>query len=147
MARSDALRPSDFTLGINMMDRAVSTLMNTHITAVDMDDTIDTVEKKMDSNKLSCCALVIDSKQGCFGVITYPDIVHFYEMGRNAKSERAWELCTHKVVAVSPDTSARETAALMVKHKIHHIVILENKQIKGVVSSMDFVREYLKQNA
>lgn len=129
-----------------LMDRPISLLMNRHITTVDINDTIDTVEKKMDANKLSCCALVVDLKQSCFGVITYPDIVHFYERGKNPKTERAWELCTHKVIAVSPNTSARETAILMLKNKIHHIVILENQLIKGVVSSMDFVREYLKQN-
>ncbi|MGZ8175620.1 MULTISPECIES: CBS domain-containing protein [Methylobacter] len=55
-------------------------------------------------------------------------------------------MCTHKVIEVSPDTSASETAKLMLKHKINHIVITENKIIKGIVSSIDFVGEYLKQN-
>lgn len=128
------------------MDRPISSLMNRHVTIVDMSETIDIIEKKMDANKSSCCALVVDSKQRCFGVITYPDIVHFYEKGKNPKTEHAWELCTHKIIAVSPETSARETATLMLEHKIHHIVILENQLIKGVVSSMDFVREYLKQS-
>lgn len=135
----------DFTLGVNAMDKPISLLMNKHITTVDINDTIDQVEKIMDSHK-STCALVIGSDQSCFGVISYPDIVHFHERGKNPKTERAWELCTHMVIEVSPDTSARETAKLMLKHKINHIVITENKIIKGIVSSIDFVGEYLKQN-
>ncbi len=127
------------------MDKPISLLMNKHTTTVDFNDTIDKVEKLMISHKFSCVP-VIDSNQGCFGVISYPDIVRFHEMGKNPKTERAWELCTHKVIEVSPDTSDRETATLMLKNKIHHIVIIENKRIKGIVSSLDFVIEYLKQN-
>jgi len=127
------------------MDNPISSLMNKHIATVDINDTIDKVEKIMDLHKLKF-ALVIDSNQGCFGVISYSDIVHFHERGKNSKTERAWELCTHKVIEVSPDTSAREAAKLMVKHKINHIVITENKIIKGIVSSIDFVGEYVKQN-
>jgi len=108
------------------MDNPISSLMNKHIATVDINDTIDKVEKIMDLHKLKF-ALVIDSNQGCFGVISYSDIVHFHERGKNSKTERAWELCTHKVIEVSPDTSAREAAKLMVKHKINHIVITENK--------------------
>lgn len=127
------------------MNKPIALLMNRHATTVDINDTIDKVEKIMNSHK-SSCVLVIDWDQSCFGVISHPDIVRFHEMGKNPKTERAWELCTHKVIEVSPDTPASETAKLMLKNKIHHIVITENKLIKGIVSSTDFVREYLKQN-
>jgi signal-transduction protein with cAMP-binding, CBS, and nucleotidyltransferase domain len=127
------------------MDKPISLLMNKNITVVNVDDTIDQVEKEIDSNK-SDCALVINPNQSCFGVITYPDIVRFYEMDKNPKTERAWELCTHNVIEVSLDTSARDVANLMLNHKIHHIVVTENKRIQGIVSSIDFVAEYLKQN-
>lgn len=127
------------------MDKPVSLLMDKHITTVDFNDTIFKVEGIMNSRKLSL-VVVIDSNQNCFGVISYPDIVRFHAMGRNPKNERAWELCTHKVVEVSSDTSASETAKLMLKHKIHHVVVTENELIVGVISSNDFVTEYVKQN-
>ncbi|MGZ5608672.1 MAG: CBS domain-containing protein [Methylobacter sp.] len=120
--------------------------MNKHITTVDINDTIDKVEKIMSAHR-SSCALVVDSNQGCFGIISYPDIAHFHEKGKNPKLERAWELCSHKVIEVSADTSVREAAKLMLKNKIQHIVITENKKIQGVVSSNDFVKEYLKQTS
>ncbi|MDP1666819.1 MAG: CBS domain-containing protein [Methylobacter sp.] len=127
------------------MDKPISSLMDKHVTTVDFNDTIFKVEEIMNSRKLSF-VVVIDSNGSCFGVISYPDILHFHVKNRNPKIERAWELCTHKVIEVSSDTSSRETAKLMIKNKIHHIVITENESIVGIVSSNDFVTEYLKQN-
>jgi CBS domain-containing protein len=138
------LRSGVNTKGIKM-DKPIASLMNKHIVIVNIDDTIDKVEKIMDMHKADC-VMVMDFKNGCFGVITYPDIVRFYEAGRNPKTEQAWELCTHTVIEVSPNTSAREAAELMLKNKIHHIVVTDNKLIKGIVSAIDFVAEYLKQN-
>ncbi|MDP1771740.1 MAG: CBS domain-containing protein [Methylobacter sp.] len=127
------------------MDKPISLLMDKHITTVDFNDTIFKVEELMNSRKLSF-VVVIDSNGNCFGVISYPDIVRFHAQSRNSKNERAWELCTHKVIEVSSDTSARETAKLMIKKKIHHVIITENDLIIGVVSSNEFVIEFLKQN-
>ncbi|HEY8097679.1 MAG TPA: CBS domain-containing protein [Methylobacter sp.] len=127
------------------MDKPISLLMDKHITTVDFNDTISKVEGIMNSGKLSF-VIVIDSNGNCFGVISYPDILRFHVTSKNPKNERAWELCTHKVVEVSSDTSARETAKLMIKKKIHHVVITENNLIVGIVSSNDFVTEYLRQN-
>ena len=129
------------------MDKPISSLMEKHVTVVDIDDTVDRVKEILDSHKLSCVP-VVDSKGNCFGVISATDLVHFHTMRKNQKAERAWEVCTHKVIEVSPDISVKEAAELMVKNKIHHLVVTENKSIKGIVSSIDLVRGYfLKQNA
>jgi len=118
--------------------------MNKHVMTVDINDTIEKVEKIMRSHK-SSCVMVVDSNQGGFGVISYPDIVYFHGKGKNLKVGWAWELCTHKVVEDSVDTPVKKTAKLMLKNNIHHIVITENKTIKGIVSASDFIEEYLKQ--
>lgn len=129
------------------MDKPISSLMEKHVTVVDIDDTVDRVKEILDSHKLSCVP-VVDSKGNCFGAISATDLVHFQTMRKNQKAERAWEVCTHKVIEVSPDISVKEAAELMVKNKIHHLVVTENKSIKGIVSSIDLVRGYfLKQNA
>jgi CBS domain-containing protein len=128
------------------MTKPISLLMNADITVIDFNDTIDKVEDVMTSHSFSCLP-VMDSNQGCFGVICYPDIVRFHRTGKNPKVERVWELCTHNVLKVSPDTSIRETAILMLKNHFHHIIVAEHGIIKGIVSSMDFVADYVKQSA
>ncbi len=129
------------------MNKPISSLMEKHVTTVDVDDTIDRIEELLDSHKLSCVP-VVDSKGNCFGVISSPDIVHFHAIHKNLRTKRAWELCTHKIIEVSPDIAVKEASELMVKNKIHHIVIVDNGIIRGIVSSVDIVEEYLlKQNA
>ena len=129
------------------MDKTISSLMTRNILTVGTDDTVDRVEAIMDSHKLSCVP-VIDSQGGCFGVISSSDLLHFHVLHKNQKAERAWEVCTHKVIEVGPDISVKEAVELMVRNKIHHIVVVENKSIKGIVSSIDIVSEYLlKQKA
>ena len=129
------------------MDKTISSLMTKNIVTVDAEDTVDRVEAIMDTHKLSCVP-VIDSQGGCFGVISSSDLMHFHMLHKNQKAERAWEVCTHNVIEVGPDISVKEAAELMIRKKIHHIVVMENKSIKGIVSSIDIVSEYLlKQNA
>lgn len=127
------------------MTKPISLLMNAEITVIDFNDTIDKVEDVMVSKGFSCLP-VMDSNQGCFGVICYPDIVRFRRTGKNPRTERVWELCSHHVLKVSPDTSITDTAILMLKNHFHHIVVAENELIKGIVSSMDFVADYVRQN-
>ena len=128
------------------MDKPISALMEKNVLTVNADDTVDRVEAIISSHKLSFVP-VIDSNGECFGVISAPDLLHFHAMHKNPKADRAWEVCTHKVIEAGPDISVREAAELMVKNKIHHIVVIENKSIKGIISSIDIVNEYLlKQN-
>lgn len=124
------------------MDKPISVLMQKHVTTVDIDDTVDSVEATLVSHKLSCVP-VVDSKGVCFGVISSPDLVHLHAIHKKQKTERAWEVCTHKITEVSPDISIKSVAKLMVEKKIHHVIVTENNSIKGIVSSIDLVEEYL----
>ena len=128
------------------MTKPISALMRADITVIDFNATIDQVENVMVSEGFSFLP-VIDTNSGYFGVISYSDIVRFHCAGKNPKAERVWELCTHNVLEVTSDTPIIEVANLMLAHNFHHVVVIENKQIQGVVSSMDFVAEYIKQNA
>lgn len=124
------------------MDKPISTIMETKIITVGLNDNVDGVEQIMYSNKLSCVP-VIDSDQNCFGVISAPDLSHFYALRENPKSTHAWEVCTHKIIEVRPDISIKAAAELMLMNGIHHLVISENETIKGIVSSNDIIEEYL----
>lgn len=100
------------------MNNPAISLMEKNIIAVDLNDIAEYVEDILDSHKLSCVP-VIDSKGECFGVISATDFVHFHNIRKNPKAERAWEVCTHKVIEVSPDISFKEASELLVKNKIH----------------------------
>lgn len=127
------------------MNNSISAIMEKNIIAVELDDTVEYAGKILDSHKLSCMP-VIDAKGKCFGVISATDFVHFYNTHKNPKAKHAWEVCTHKVIEVSPDISVKEASELMVKNKIHHLVVTENYAIKGIVSSIDLIKGLLNKN-
>lgn len=39
---------------------------------------------------------------------------------------------------VHPDSSAKAAAKMMLKHNVHHIIVMDDGEIKGMVSSLDF---------
>jgi len=80
-------------------------------------------------------------KEHVFGVISAPDLVHFHNARKNPIAEHAWEMCTHKIIEVSSDLTVKDAASLMVKNNIHHLVVTEDGSIKGIVSSIDILRE------
>ena len=124
------------------MNKPVSSIMEKQVITVDLNDAVDRVEELMYSHKLSCLP-VIDSERNCFGVISAPDLTHFYALRENPKTKRAWEVCTHKIIEVKPDISIKEAAKLLIKNKIHHLVISVDETITGIVSSNDILEEYL----
>lgn len=45
-----------------------------------------------------------------------------------------------RVYVLLPTTGAKSAAEMMRKHKIHHIVVMDNGNIVGMISSLDFVK-------
>jgi len=121
------------------MKKHITSLIEEDVITVALNDTVDTVEQVLDSHHLSCVP-VINDRGECFGVISAPDLVHFHNARKNPSAERAWEMCTHKTIEVSPGISVKQAAELMVKNNIHHLVVVEDGSIKGIVSSIDILR-------
>src|SRR5512135_3123945 len=103
------------------MGRDVTSIMNRMVVAVDIDDTVESVEHLLNSGIYSFVP-VLDAKGNPFGVISAPDLVHFHAARGKAKLNRCWEVCTHDVVAVRPDTQVDEAAQLMLDKHVHHLV-------------------------
>lgn len=133
------------------METKVSTIMTPIVVSAEMQDTVEKVEHILYSNKLSAVP-VIDSggdppKNECFGIINPAELALFHEMKRNPKAVRAWEICLHKPVEISPDLTVRDAAQIMVLQGIHHLVVTEHKSVKGFVSSLDLLKEFFLKGA
>ena len=50
------------------------------------------------------------------------------------------ELCNRKPVTCAPAATVREIAALMSKHKVHLLPVVENGSMLGVVARLDLIR-------
>jgi CBS domain-containing protein len=124
------------------MDKPISTMMRKSVWTVDSEDTIERVEELLHAHRLSSVP-VVDSKGVIFGIISASDLAHFHAARKNPKAVRAWEICTYKPIEVGPNATIGEVAKLMVKNKIHHVVVSENRLVVGFVSSLDFVEQYV----
>ena len=62
----------------------------------------------------------------------------------SATAVRTWQLSSYKPITVSPDMPVSKVARLMIEGKIHHVVVTDSDGIVGMVSSMDFVKTFLR---
>ena len=125
-----------------MNHQSIASLMRHEVYPVGADDTIASVEKQMVTRGLSW-APVVDEGGATLGVVSSLDLLRFHADGKDAARVYAWQICTYKPISVSPDASVAEVARLMVEAGIHHVVVQEGSALKGVVSSMDFVRTFM----
>ena len=49
-------------------------------------------------------------------------------------------MTTSSVHVVHVDSSAKSAAKMMLKHNVHHIIAMEDGEIKGIISALDFVK-------
>lgn len=128
------------------MDRPVSQIMSRTLRTAFTEDTVEKVED--DLKRLMLHAMpVLDSNGKVFGIISSADLVRFHAAKKNPKTVRAWELCTYKPVCVPPDTPAKDVARLMVRNRIHHVLVVDGSELKGIVSTFNFLEQFLLSDA
>ena len=69
------------------------------------------------------------------GIVTNTDLMGAFD--DNVPIE---QVMSYGVYVVDPESTAQEAAKLMIHHKIHHLLVIEETRIAGMLSSMDFVR-------
>lgn len=126
------------------MDKPISTIMQRIVNPAAMDDTVEEVERILNTHDFSCVPVVADNG-AVVGILTSRDLLHFHATGKDPKAVHAWEICHYKPIEVRPDAPIADVAERMVNNRIHHIVVAENGAMKGIVSSLDFVRLFMAQ--
>lgn len=127
------------------MTMLVSALMTTPVTTVRADDTAAAVIDALQQRHLSFVPVTEGPHGHLLGIISASDILHFQAAGRDLKLVQAWQICAYKPLSVEADTAALEVAQLMVEHQLHHVVVMKDREVIGIVSSLDFVRQYIEQ--
>jgi CBS domain-containing protein len=126
-----------------LKNEPISAMLEQPLISVDMDDSIDQVAAILDSHHVSAVP-VIDGATGLvMGLITARDLIRFHADKKDGSALHAWEICRYKPVEVDPGVPVADVARLMVARGIHHVVVTEDGQVKGIVSSLDFVKRYI----
>lgn len=126
------------------MEQTVASLMSSPVRAVQADETIESVSEQLSDSGLSFVPVVDAPGGALLGIISAADIIRFKAARRDPAAVRAWEICSYRPVQVNADASLSEVARLMIERQEHHVVVMDQDSVAGVVSSLDFVRQFIK---
>ena len=72
--------------------------------------------------------------------VTIRGIVTASDLGKEIDGKTlAVDVMTANIHVIHKDSSAGSAAKMMLKHKVHHLVVMDNGSIIGMISSLDFV--------
>lgn len=120
------------------MTNTVISIMSNAVTSVTSDYDVEDIEKIMDRYKISCLP-VSDDVGRCIGIISEADLIHCHNSKNSTDQIQARDICTQPVVEITPNTSVTVATNLMLENNIHHLVVVSNDTLVGILSSMDLL--------
>jgi CBS domain-containing protein len=69
------------------------------------------------------------------GIVTASDL-----SSKVKNKTKITEVMSSKVHVIHKNSSAKSAAKMMLKHKVHHLLVMDDGDIIGMISSMDFVK-------
>ena len=92
-------------------------------------------------------AIVADPDGSGVGIITERDILYAIGSGLDPDVTRTADHLTWDVVYAGPDWSVEEAAAAMARGGFRHLVVLDGREVAGVISVRDLMRVWAGQHA
>ncbi len=119
--------------------KSVQKLMTKSVQTVKHDTSIGHLDDIFADKGISGAPLV-DDDDNLVGFVTKSDIARFDSTGDDAFFVKARSIASDKVITVAPDASIEEAAQKMLDEHVHHLVVMDDGAIVGILSTFDFVR-------
>lgn len=132
----------------------VSNIMTTNLITLDVKESLDKAEHLFKKYKIRHIPVIENEK--IIGMISLNDILRIsfadgaYREEENISSS-IYEMFTIRQLmignleTVSPDTTIKEVAELLVKREFHSLPVVEKGKLKGMVTTTDLIKYLLKQ--
>lgn len=120
----------------------VKDFMSSPVTTAIAEDSVADLKELMKEKGISAVPIVsytndtIQVDVTIRGIITLTDI----QQNTNPDASVADIMNESSVHVVHTDSSAQAAAKMMLRHNVHHIVVMDKGEIKGIISSLDFVK-------
>ena len=119
----------------------VSEIMTGDVITIDRNRSLKDATELMQKNKVSKLVVVKEKKMA--GVLTYKDITKTLGSVREKVSPAHLHVAgafSDDPVTVTPDTDIKAAAALMLKHNISSLPVVEKDELKGIITKTDLIK-------
>jgi CBS domain-containing protein len=113
--------------------------MSVQVLTIGPAHTLREAARMMDARKVGA-AVVVDPDYDGVGILTERDILRSVAAGESPDTEMAGEHCTQDVVFAARNWTMEAAAAAMVRGGFRHLVVVEGKDVVGLLSMRDIVR-------
>lgn len=113
--------------------------MTTSVRTIHRNTFIDEVEGMFITQNISG-APVVDDFGDMIGFVSKSDITRFNFTGEDPAYVRVHVITHPQVISIEISASIGEAADLMLDKHVHHLVVMDEEDMVGVVSSLDFVK-------
>ncbi len=74
------------------------------------------------------------------GIVTDADVTQAVADGRDLEQLRVTDVLSSRPVTVAPDTTVGAALRTMVQHRIHHLLVLADGRLVGIVDMLELCR-------
>jgi len=114
-------------------------IMTPDIVTIPRDKLVCEVEGIFVSRDISAAPLV-DELGDTTEFITKSDINRFHFTDGDPDYTQAWEIANPNVITIDASASIEEAAGLMVDKHMHHLLVVDEDGVAGLLSSFDFIK-------
>ena len=132
------------------LEAPISSIMTTEVNCVTPDQKIIDLKHIYESLEFHSHVPVVDENNKIIGIVS---LINFMRAIHNASLDDTEEVY-HKVLVkdimtsrprtVVPEATIRDVAAILSEGNFHSIPIVENGDVKGIVTTTDLIKEVLK---
>jgi len=120
----------------------VKDFMSTPVTTAIGENSVLEIRALMKENGINAIPIISYSKDVPHFEMTIKGIITTTDISKDVDDNAIVEdvMTASNVHVVHIDSSAQAAAKMMLRHKVHHIVVMDDGEIKGMISSLDFVK-------
>jgi len=113
--------------------------MTTLVLTIGPEHTLREAARLMSARRVGA-AVVIDDDHSGIGILTERDVLDSIGAGQDPDTERVAAHRTEHVVFASQDWTLEQAAATMVQAGFRHLVVVDGREVTGLLSMRDIVR-------